>query len=464
MIAHPAMRPLLASPHVSVEASPETSLRAIPEATIGATPEATLGASSEATPEATRWRLRRLRRLLQARGLVSLFWLGGEKLLQLGFSVVSVGLIARALGVDAFGEFQYVLSMLFVFSAVGLIAGSEVAAPRLAALHEGAARRQWLGSLFVVRLGAGALAFLLLGAWSLGMAPPHRQTLLLILGASLLVAEPFNVLRLMREVGQRTRVITATRLLVSGMKLAAIAALYGLQAPLVAFVAVYSLEYFLIAGCYLYAIRDEGLPWHWQPVRAAMGWLLRKGLLVWVGIQALMLVQRLDRLVLHGRLSEALYGQYAAALGLLDSAWFFGPIAVVALAPSLVYRAGADRPWCFMALLTGLGLLVALAAHLLAPWIIPLIFGAHFAPAVGMLRTAAFVLVPGFAALSLDAVLIQAGRHRVVPLKWTVGLVVGAALIVPDLHLSWWQGPLACGAGYTASLLVGLVSLQRNTL
>ncbi len=405
----------------------------------------------------------RLQRLLQDRGLLSLFWLGGEKVLQLVFAAVSVGLIARTLGVDAFGQFQYVLSILSVFSVVGLVAGPELAAPLLARRTQAVDRRHLLGSLFVLRLAASAAAFLLMAAWSLWREPPDLRLPLLVLSVSLLVAEPFNVLRLIREVSQYTRVFTLIRLLMSSLELAAIAVLYVLRMPLTAFVAVYSIQYFLMALCYVCTVREDGPPWRWPIARERMLWLLRQGVTVWLGIQALTLIQRLDRLVLHGRLSADLYGQYSAALGLLSGVWFFGTVAVVALAPSLVYRSapGTSRPaWHFVGILAVIGLLAALATSALAPVLIPLIFGAGFAPAVEILRAAAFILVPGFAALSLDALLIQAGRHRAVPLKWVAGLGVGALLILPDLGLSWWQGPLAVAAAYVTSLLVGVFCLR----
>lgn len=406
----------------------------------------------------------RLRRLAARRELSSLIWLVSEKVLQLAFSAISVGLIARTLGVHAFGEFQYALALLFVFSAIGLMAGSETVAPQLAASDDPASRRRLLGSVFALRLSVGLLACLAMLAWAFFFEPGPRQPLLFILAASLLVAEPFNTLRLIREVSQHTRVITTVRLLISCLKLLCIAALYFLDAGVIGFIAVYSAEYFIIAACYLYAIRDDGPPWLWQASRHCMGWLLSKGFVVWIGVLALIIIQRLDRIVLETRLSATLYGQYTAAFGLLDSGWFFGPVAIAALAPSLVYRrhsaTGKASP-LFVPALVLLSLALTAGIGLFAPLFIPLIYGNAFDPAISIIRLGALILIPGFAALSLDAILIRSGLHYAVTLKWVTGLIVTALLLLPDLHLSWQQGPLAVGSGYAVSFLVGAALLYR---
>src|SRR5699024_8199523 len=107
-------------------------------------------------------------------------------------------------------------------------------------------------------------------------------------------------------------------------------------------------------------------------------------------------------------------------------------ISVAALAPSLVYRARkpAEGPsWRFILILASMGLLMACLVTLLAPLAITIIFGTHFAPATHILQIAAFIVVPGFTALGLDAVLIHAGHHRAIPLKWGAGMLVGFLLI-----------------------------------
>lgn len=407
----------------------------------------------------------RLRQLLARRELSSLIWLVLEKVLQLAFSAISVGLIARTLGVHAFGEFQYALALLFVFSAIGLMAGSETVAPQLAASNDSANRKRLLGSVFVLRLLVGLLACISMVIWAVAAEPDSRQPLLFILAASLLVAEPFNTLRLIREVGQNTRVITVVRLVTSCLKLICIAVLYFLDASVTWFVLIYCVEYFSVAAWYVYTIRDDGTPWSWQPCRERMIDLFGKGLVVWVGVLALILIQRLDRIVLESRLTAALYGQYTAAFGLLDSGWFFGPVAIAALAPSLVYRRQSltgKASFLLVPVLIMLGLLLTASIGLLAPFFIPLIYGAAFDPAIGIIRLGSLVLIPGFAALSLDAILIRAGLHYAVTIKWLAGLGTAALLLLPDLPLSWRQGPLAVGAAYTVSFVMGALLLYHS--
>lgn len=402
-----------------------------------------------------------------ARALANMIWLGSEKVLQLAFSAITVGLIARILGTEMFGEFQFVLSALFVFSAIGLLAGSETAAPQIAACQDATERRRLLGSIFALRIASGTLACGAMALWSVLTQPPDRVPLLLIMAVSLVFTEPFNVLRMIREVGQNTRIIAVIRLFVLLLKFIVIGGSYFLYPSIMFFVLVYTLEFILIAACYLAAIRDDGRPWEWQPSLMSMKRMLRNGFTVWIGLLALILIQRMDRLMLERRLEPEVYGQYTAALSLLDSAWFFGPVMVAALAPSMVYR-HLDRigavPWRFPLIVTGIAFGIVLTIEVSAPYVIPLIFGPDFVRSIHMIQLGALIIIPGFFALSLDAILIRSGHHYAVTVKWAGGLLVGTLLIIPDLGMSWRQGPLAIALAYTTSGLLGIALHTRAQL
>src|SRR5690606_23539049 len=100
------------------------------------------------------------------------------------FSAFSVGLIARALGAADFGVFQYVLSILFIFSSIGLLAGSETASPRLTITTVPSDRQHLLGSLFLLRFLVGSLACISMIIWAFAVESNPRSTLLLVLALS----------------------------------------------------------------------------------------------------------------------------------------------------------------------------------------------------------------------------------------------------------------------------------------
>ena len=396
--------------------------------------------------------------LQRHQGLRSLVWLVTEKLLQLGVSVITVGAVARALGVAAFGDFQYALAVLFVFSSLALMAGSEVAAPALAAQSAESGRRRVLGSVFRARLAVSGLAFLAMALWAVLQPSADLRLPLVLLAASLLVAEPFNTLRLVREVRQDTRVVAGIRLVSSLFKLGAVLLGAAGGAGLAYFALVYAIEYLVTALLLHLRVREHGSCWTWPWDFGRLRGLLRQGMVVWVAIMAMMLAQRLDRLLLADVLDPSMYGQYAAAMSLVDSAWFFGPVAIAALAPSVVYRAtsriGAIAPR-FVGTVFALGAAAAMGLALLAPWIAPLVFGAAFAASSGMLALSAWILLPGFAALALDPILIRAQRHRAVMAKWLLGVAVCYLALTLNPADSWARGPLAIALGYGASFVAG---------
>ncbi|BDB28788.1 hypothetical protein CTP10_R62000 (plasmid) [Cupriavidus sp. P-10] len=81
----------------------------------------------------------------------NVLWLVFERGLQVAFGIVTTGLIARAVGLEGFAEFQYAQSLVLMAASIALICGGEVVVPRLVAQPTPDAQHRLLAHVFVLR-------------------------------------------------------------------------------------------------------------------------------------------------------------------------------------------------------------------------------------------------------------------------------------------------------------------------
>ncbi|TNH07240.1 hypothetical protein FHQ26_10415, partial [Testudinibacter sp. TR-2022] len=119
-------------------------------------------------------------------------WLLLEHGSRLIFALLSTSLLARGLGVEQYGLFQYALNLILVFMSISFICGAEVIVPML--VNASAKRRRLiLGNAFYLRLFFSILAYVFLVSFVYISDTREQFYLILILGLILLVSEAFSV-------------------------------------------------------------------------------------------------------------------------------------------------------------------------------------------------------------------------------------------------------------------------------
>ena len=158
-------------------------------------------------------------------------------------------------------------------------------------------------------------------------------------------------------------------------------------------------------------------------------------------------------------------GIYAVAVGVTESIWFISNAVAVVLVPRLT-RAGSDEAASLTPLFCRhtvfLSLLGAAAVGALSPWLLPLMFGSDFSPAV----TAVWWLLPGTVALAGTKVLAAYIFSRGKPLINTYITVATLVITVAaDLALIPFFGvPGAAAASslaYSISFVLSLAVYRR---
>jgi O-antigen/teichoic acid export membrane protein len=361
-------------------------------------------------------------------------------------------LIARSLPPDEWGLFSGFFGLSL---AVALVAGFGVSTwllRELSRMFEGAAgETAEIRSKAATLLTAGVALNVLLGcgfvavgiAWSVlaGFQTDVAVALVSMLVYSALTTSA-NALETHLRARRRVRRV-ATALVVEKTTLIALVA-----ASLIADggLAWFGLAY-IVAGVVRVAfdtvtLAAQGTPFR-LPGLGAIGAVARGSYPFALTAGSINLAPRLDTLLIAA-ISATSAGWFAIGDRVLGPAFLVAATAASALYPFMADRARRARPpWALAGALAGLGAAMLVVGYVLAPFLIPLLFGEAYREAVPIAQVMLLVLPFFYATEPLLVYAYSNGRERSVVVA-TLGLsVIGSATIV--------LGQLAGGASYAAA-------------
>jgi O-antigen/teichoic acid export membrane protein len=360
------------------------------------------------------------------------FWMLLSDLFSKGASFILVVIIARGLGAEEYGYFNFAVSFVPIFLFLGTL-GVDVEVFRAIARDPGRVSRFFASGL-VLRAVFGLLAVVLSAAIGLAMLDAGDALLALIVVASALFLDEMSryvgtVFKAFERMRFHAGVVLVNRVLSTALAGAALAAGGGLR---------------LITGGYLlgslgalvfawFALRRFFPPIQLRDAdRGEMKGMLKRGVHIGVASTVNMLTFRLDAVllqILRGPIAVAMYGiAYRFFESFLFVAWSLANVVLPRIARS---EGGRDATQPFqMALALALALYVPLAVGSLfaADWVVAAVFSDRYsaaAPAVKWL-TGALVLY-GIAYLARTAT-IALGRRNGIAQIAVVALIVNVTM------------------------------------
>lgn len=318
-------------------------------------------------------------------------WMVGDRLVRMALGLVVGAWIARYLGPASFGDFNFALAFVALFSPLATLGLERIVVRDL--VDHPDAEREILGSAFRLRL-VGALVALALSVGAVAFLrrdDPQAVALVAILaGAS--VVQAFDVIDQWFQSAMRARYAVAAT--ATAFVLAAIlrVVLILAHAPLVAFAWAAFAEAALAAAGLVLVYGRAGrriLAWSWSGPRGRS--LVADGWPLMLSSVMILIYLRIDQVMLGQMASAAELGAYSAAVKLVE-VWYFVPTTLVAaIFPSIVEarRLGEDVFYDRLQKLYGAmalaGYAVALPTCLLSGWIVAVVFGPDYARAAPML-------------------------------------------------------------------------------
>ena len=336
-------------------------------------------------------------------------WILGEKILSLGLGFITVLLVARYLGPDGFGTLSYATSLVALFGIAGhlglhgLVVREIVKQPEL--------RAETLGTAAFLKFLGVVVGYLALLMYAVAFEGPGTASfaLIAIAGAALLFA-PIDVVDYWFNAFVQARYVSIARLSAQ-LAFVGLTLLFVFRgADVVMFAIPYLLQASVAAIVLLLLFRAKAnirlSAWRFDGRHARE--LLKQGWVIYLASFFAVIYLKIDQVMLRWLADSAEVGVYAVAAR-LSEVWYFIPTAIVAsVFPKLIDLRASDkasfthRLQQLFDVLAVLGMAIAILVTLLAPWLIPWIFGVDYAgsAAILVIHTWASVFIFMRAALS----------------------------------------------------------------
>lgn len=367
-------------------------------------------------------------------------WLFLDNVLRLGVGLVVGVWLARYLGAELFGQFNYAIAFVGLFGAVaGLGLGSIVVRDMV---RDPAQAGRTLATAFVLQLLGGVVAAAVAIAAIVRLRPDDEFTrfMVAVLGLALLFKASEVVKYWFESQVQSRYAVWAENCVFVAMAAVKAALIFG-GAGLAAFVWLSLAEAAATAAALLTIYAAQGGPLrHWRPDLARAKTLLSDSWPLLLSTVAIVIYMRIDQVMIGEMVGDEAVGKYSAAAR-LSEAWYFVPMAIVSsVFPSILhakesseasYLERVQRLYDLLALIT---VCAALAVTLLSDWLVAVLFGADFAGAGALLAVQVWAGVFVAMGVARGKWLLAENLQHVG--YWYIGLamvvnVVGNLLLIP---------------------------------
>jgi putative lipopolysaccharide o-antigen export integral membrane protein len=358
-------------------------------------------------------------------------WLLFEHGIRIGGSIVTASILARVLGIEKYGIFQYLLGLVVIFKSLSYLNPAEIMVPRLTNV-DAMQRRYLMGSGFFIRVFFCIVAYIAFLAF-VYFSDVKAFNLALILGFCIFLDEAFGIVTAFLQSQTMIKYRSVLYICFAIIKITILASLFWLG---VTNIYIYALTYMLESIC-----MALGLLWVYKVLNKELFFtfdfnkilpLLKDGLPFFLGICFMCIFLRAD-IVATRYLSDGMtLGLYASAIQLFGSVTAIAPIIAVSFAPLFVYKFDElytikKNIWLLACGMITIALFTSMAMYFLSPILISLIFGAKFNDAVEIFRYLLFILPLIFLNEALNLYIIKMKLGKLLIYKW--GLALGGAVV-----------------------------------
>ncbi len=361
-------------------------------------------------------------------------WLFADRILRMGASLIVGVWVARYLGVQEYGLFNYALAFVSLFSPIFTLGLDDVVVRHI--VRQSSNKEEILGTTFWLKF-LGGIASVLLAVSTMFVLGEHeilKIWLVAILGmAGVFRATDTIEVWFQSQVQSKYPVIAKNTafLLNTVIKIALILT----KAPLLAFAWVTLAEFAMsaIGLLIVYQVKGSSL-WLWRWSFSAAKTLLKESLpLIFSGF-AVLIYMRIDQVMLGQMLGNSEVGIYSAAVR-VSEIWYFIPGAIVSSVAPSIYAAKEkseslyyQRIGKLLSLMTCISFAIALPMTFLSDKIIMVMFGSGYAEAGSILAVHIWTSLFVFMGLATSPWFIAEGLNHVSLGKTLFGAILNIIL------------------------------------
>jgi len=322
--------------------------------------------------------------------LTNTSWVLGEKILRLTVGLFVTIWVARYLGPEQFGLFNYAQSFAAIFSVIATFGLDSIVIREL--VKNPVKRDIILGTAFALKLfGAFLVLCALLVTLTLLSIDIKTKALVLII-ASATVFQSFNVIDFYFQSQVLSRFVVFSNALVLLLSSLLKVFLIIKGAPLIAFAYVFFFDSVVLAAGFVFFYHKHVhrlLSWSFNLITVKS--LLKDSWPLIFSNMAILLYMKVDQIMIKHMLDDDAVGQYAAAVR-LSEAWYFIPMAITAsLFPAILNARNrstvlySSRLQHLYDLMAWLAILIAIITTFLSEWGVQLLYGEQYSNAASVL-------------------------------------------------------------------------------
>ena len=318
-------------------------------------------------------------------------WLFADRVLRMGVGLIVTAWVARYLGPQQFGLFNYAGAFVSLFGVLATLGLDQIVVRDM--VRDPSCKDETLGTAFVLKLSGGILTILVTTGTIFLLRPDDQLTHWLVgITAAGTIFDAFNTIDFWFQLQVKSKYTVIAKntafILITCLRIA----LLQMQAPLIAFAWALLAENALGAVGLAIAYKVKGqrlLAWRASLLRAKT--LLKESWPLLLSGLAIMVYLRIDQIMLGQLADDKAVGIYSAATR-ISELWYYIPIAIVtSVTPSIVeakkvgetlYYNKLQKLFNIMAVLA---YMIALPMTFLSKYIVVIIFGQNYVAAGGVL-------------------------------------------------------------------------------
>lgn len=308
-------------------------------------------------------------------------WLFVEKVFRTAIGLFMTIWLARYLGPEQFGAFNYALSFVALFGVLSSLGLDRLMTRELLSHPEDSS--EIMGTSFILRF-AGAILLLPLAALSVSIVRPDNELIfiMVIIISSALLFNSFEVIRYWFEAHVQAKYSAIIDAIVIFTSSSIKASLIILKAPLIAFAWVVLIESIILAICLttIYLKKSNKIS-TWKVSFEKIKYLLKEAYPLILAGAVFVFFIRIDQIMLGSMVGDEAVGIYAVAVRISEGWMFIPSIIATSLFPAMLnarknnYHLYLQRTQHLLNFMVALGVGVGIVIAFIATPFINLIFG-----------------------------------------------------------------------------------------
>jgi polysaccharide transporter, PST family len=372
-------------------------------------------------------------------------WLFADRIIRMGIGVIVIIWIARYLGPEQFGIYNYAIAFVALFTAVSTLGLDHIVVREI--VRQPDKKDEIVGSALLMRFLASVITVVLISLIIFLLRPDDALTrMMVIIIASAMIFQSFEVIDFwfQSQVQSKYTVIAknAAFLFISGVHIGLILS----EASLIAFAFARLIEMFLFAVglVFLYRYSGSALRKLRSRMKQATHLLRDSWPLILSGIMV-MLYMRIDQVMLGEMIGDISVGIYSAAIRLTE-VWFFIPTAIlISVFPNIIEMKKRDEGLYYRRLqrlyttLTWVAIAIALVVMFLANPVIRVLYGQEFQAAGSVLVISIWAGVFVFQGLTRSKWLVAENLQKYTYFFTGIGVIINIILnliLIPKYEAS----------------------------